>query len=247
MKFRLLTYNIHKGFTAGNRKYVLRNIKKSIHEVHADVVCLQEVIGHHSSHASRIEEWPTTTQFEFLADQIWPHTAYGKNAVYTEGHHGNAILSAAPIPFWENQDVSLNQIERRGLLHAVIALPRGAPALHVFSVHLGLFEKDRKEQVRRLASRIRECVPADAPLIVAGDFNDWKQTISPLMEEMAELQEVFLEKRGRHALTFPSWMPLLALDRLYYRNLKCTSAQVLRGGVWRTLSDHLPILGEFEL
>ena len=65
------------------------------------------------------------------------------------------------------------------------------------------------------------------------------------MEELG-MQEAFLEIKGRHAASFPSWMPALSLDRIYYRNLKCTHVEVLRGGIWAQLSDHLPLLGEFE-
>ena len=46
-----------------------------------------------------------TTQFEFLADSIWSHYAYGKNAIYQHGHHGNAILSELPFAISNNVDV----------------------------------------------------------------------------------------------------------------------------------------------
>lgn len=246
MKLRVLTYNIHKGFSTSNSKFVLKQIKASITEAHADLVCLQEVVGDHTAHAEKWEDWPDTSQFEYLADETWSHFAYGKNAVYTEGHHGNAILSKFPILSWENQDVSFNQIERRGLLHTVIELPHAFP-LHAFSLHLGLFEKDRTNQLNQLCDRILALVPDGAPLIIAGDFNDWRMNASDLLVYRLGLKEAFLETKGKHARSFPSIWPALSLDRIYYRGLQCEAVKVLKGGIWNQLSDHLPLMAEFEI
>lgn len=243
-KVRILTYNIHKGFSIGNRNYVLKQIKKSIQEVHADLVYLQEVIGHHDEHINHMDDWPTSSQFEYLADQTWPHFAYGKNALYSEGHHGNAILSKYPITFSENEDVSLSKIERRGLLHAEIT--HGHHTVHAFCLHLGLFERDRAKQIHKLMTRISKMVPPEASLIIAGDFNDWRQNATDILASKLSLKEAFIEKKGRHAYTYPSWFPFLSLDRVYYRNLKCTSVKILHGSLWKNLSDHLPLFAEFE-
>ena len=62
-----------------------------------DVIFLQEVLGHHEVHKKRVNSWPEQSQFEYLAHELWPHFAYGKNAVYTDGHHGNAILESIPL------------------------------------------------------------------------------------------------------------------------------------------------------
>jgi endonuclease/exonuclease/phosphatase family metal-dependent hydrolase len=235
MKIRILTYNIHKGFSIGNRRFILDQIKRSIVASHADLVHLQEVGGHHQG----------AQHFEVIADQTWPHFAYGKNAVHTRGHHGNAILSKFPIISSENQDVSLNQYERRGLLHATINMGHTSP-LHAFSLHLNLRESDRLEQIARLSKRLSSMVPDDAPVILAGDFNDWRKSVTPILMRDHQLNEAFVELTGKHARTFPSFMPVLPLDRIYYRNLLCTSVSTLRDGGWKEISDHLPIIAEFE-
>lgn len=245
MNFKVLSYNIHKGFTATNLKFVLEQMKRSIEVVGADLVFLQEVVGHHEEHGEKLKDWPTTAQFEYLADKIWPHHAYGKNAVYTQGHHGNAILSRYPIRFYENQDISPSRIERRGLLHAIVDAP-GVSALHLICVHLGLFESDRNVQIQQIGDRISKMVPKDEPVIVAGDFNDWREKASPLMGKQIGLREAFFEKNGEHAKTFPSWMPFLRLDRIYYRGVECRTASLAEGAVWRDLSDHLPVMAEFQ-
>src|SRR5665213_3483852 len=111
LKLKVLTYNIHKGFSAGNSEYVLEQMREAIRSVNADLVFLQEILGEHKKHQKRISNWPEDSQFEFLANAVWPHHAYGKNAIYTQGHHGNAVLSKFPIAHWENLDVSSNRLE----------------------------------------------------------------------------------------------------------------------------------------
>lgn len=243
-RLRVLSYNIHKGFSANNQKFVLKRMKESIELVHADLVFLQEVLGHHQGHASKIEDWPTVSQFEYLADRIWPHTAYGKNAVYSEGHHGNAILSKYPIQSWENLNISTNLLENRGLLHATLLLPHRR-LFHVICLHLGLFESSRRAQVKSLCERIDSQVPGADPLIIAGDFNDWRERATPTLKSRLGLEEVFQTLHGGHARSFPSWLPALSLDRIYFRALRPVAAEILSDGIWSELSDHVAIYAEF--
>ncbi len=90
-------------------------------------------------------------------------------------------------------------------------------------------------------------VPPDAPLVIAGDFNDWRENVDKVLTSDLGLQEAFLSTQGFHPKTFPAWLPLLKLDRIYYRNLKLVSADVLQNKIWRGLSDHLPIIAEFQM
>jgi endonuclease/exonuclease/phosphatase family metal-dependent hydrolase len=90
----IATYNIHKGFSQFNRRVVLHELRERLRELNADIVFLQEVQGEHNSHGLRHLDYPAGPQHEFIAAEIWPHSAYGKNSTYTAGHHGNAILSA---------------------------------------------------------------------------------------------------------------------------------------------------------
>jgi len=75
---RACSYNIHKGFSAANRRFLLKDIRQAIRLVNADLVFLQEVVGENVRKAGAVPNWTTDTQFEFLADTIWPHYAYGK-------------------------------------------------------------------------------------------------------------------------------------------------------------------------
>jgi len=247
MRLKLLSYNIHKGFSIGNRRFMLSELRDAIREVHADLVFLQEVIGAHQDHASQIEEWPTETQFEFLADEMWSHHAYGRNAVYAQGHHGNAILSKFPVVHAENVDVTNTRLQQRGILYTRLAIPELGCDLHAMCVHMDLHQRGRNEQIARLCQLIEERVPKEAPLIVAGDFNDWRLRTSDTLAEQVGLQEVFRSTRGQYARTFPSLLPVLALDRIYYRNIKVVEAQPEHHHHWRRLSDHVPLISTFEI
>lgn len=244
---RLLTLNIHKGFSLFNRRFVLHDLREAVRSVSADIVLLQEVIGDHEGHALRHAGWPDTPHYEFLADTIWSDFAYGRNAVYTQGHHGNAVLSKFPIARYRNHDVSIGDTERRGLLHCVLNLPGPDQALHVICVHLGLGEAQRRHQLERLCELIRREVPPQAPLFVGGDFNDWRQRADRLLGERAGLREAFRETSGRPARSFPAIWPLLRLDRLYLRQGRVRQARVLSGRPWSRLSDHSALSVEIEL
>jgi len=239
---RILSYNIHKGFSL-DRRFVLSAIKQAIHTTNADLVFLQEVVGEHKRHSKNVANWPEDPQLEFLADTLWPHFAYGKNAVYSQGHHGNAILSCHPMITWENIDISNNRLERRGLLHVTIeSLRPDQLPIHAICVHLDLFEKGRAAQLDRIVQRIIEHVPDDCPLILAGDFNDWRETASPILEERLGVKEIFQQLYGKHARSFPAWFPFLPLDRIYMRGFKAIEANCFTQAPWDSLSDHGAIL-----
>lgn len=247
VSLRVLSYNIHKGFSAGNRRFVLSKIREALQLVPVELVFLQEVLGHHDEHAKTVADWPLTPQFEFLADQLWPHYAYGKNAVYEAGHHGNAILSKYPILEWSNIDISTNRFESRGCLHIVLDVPGLRRPLHAMCVHLNLLHGGRRAQIARVCARIGSAVGPDDPFLLAGDFNDWSERASGILEEEARAVELFHSTNGKHASTYPSRYPLLKLDRIYARGLIPVHARVLTGDPWAELSDHAALYGEFEI
>jgi endonuclease/exonuclease/phosphatase family metal-dependent hydrolase len=171
-RVKVLTVNTHKGFTAFNRRFILPELREAVRSTQADIVFLQEVLGSHDRHAARYPGWPQTSQYEFLADSMWSDFAYGRNAVYPDGHHGNALLSKYPIIEHRNLDVSITGPERRGLLHCVLDVP-GQHPVHAICVHLSLLESHRQKQLQLLRTLL-DALPADAPVIIAGDFNDWQ-------------------------------------------------------------------------
>ena len=244
---KVLTVNIHKGFTFFNRKFILPELREAVRSVGADVVFLQEVTGTNAKHPDKFDNYPETPHYEFLADSIWPQFAYGRNAVYTHGDHGNAIMSKFPIVRFENHDVSISGPERRGLLHCELQIPGRPVNVHAICVHLSLTEAHRTQQMDMLCDLVHTDVPAHAPLIVAGDFNDWRHRADAQLARGAALHEVFVQANGRPARTFPARLPLLRLDRIYVRNAIGHAPVVLPNKPWSHLSDHAPLAAEIEL
>ncbi|MGB3291144.1 MAG: endonuclease/exonuclease/phosphatase family protein [Burkholderiaceae bacterium] len=244
---KVLTVNTHKGFTVFNRRFILDELREAIRATQADIVFLQEVLGEHRRHASRLAHWPATSQYEFLADSIWGNYAYGRNAVYPHGHHGNALLSKFPISHYENVDVSLGSQEKRGLLHCILKPPSHGVDIHAICVHLGLRESDRGKQLVRLCRFIEQDIPVDAPLVVAGDFNDWRLRGQRLLMRSSGLKEVYFERQGRVARSYPARFPVLRLDRVYVRNVRGYEPVALASRPWTHLSDHAPLAVELAL
>jgi len=283
------SFNIHKGFSPFNARLTVHELRERLRSLGPDIVFLQEVQGAHSGHAARHGNWPAAAQHDFLAEDVWPDAAYGRNVVHGRGHHGNAILSRFPIEYAHNQDVTHLRFERRGLLHCTLRLPpsdgggngvsgvtdtastgkakpsvpapvaarppgpaappapsiaaAAAPAeragelLHCVCVHLSLFAHSRRRQMSALADYLESAIAADAPLIIAGDFNDWRNDGERVLAQRLGLGEVF-SNAGRPARSFPARLPLLRLDRIYVRGFSVEQAglQFVEHGL--RVSDH---------
>jgi endonuclease/exonuclease/phosphatase family metal-dependent hydrolase len=237
----VVTFNIHKGVSPLRGRMAVHDLREALHGLGADLVFLQEVQGMSRRQARRHHDWPSAPQYEFLADSLWSDYAYGRNAVYEEGHHGNAILSRFPIAAWDNEDISQSRFESRGMLHCEITVPGWQRRLHCINVHLGLIAPWRHRQVARMCARIEAMVPPESPLVVAGDFNDWTRRAAGPLREMLGLTEVFEHTTGRPARSFPAALPLLTLDRIYVRGLRVKLAHAHHGRQSHRLSDHVAL------
>jgi endonuclease/exonuclease/phosphatase family metal-dependent hydrolase len=234
----IATYNIHKGLSFFKRRLVIHEVREHLRHINADLLFLQEVQGGHTRQARRFVNWPSQPQHEFIADSVWTDFAYGRNAIYDAGDHGNAILSRFPILKWDNEDISEHRYESRGLLHCEMEIPGWQMALHCVCVHLGLTARHRSRQMQALCERIERLVPHDAPLIVAGDFNDWARHADHELAKPLAMREVFEQKFGRPARSFPAALPLFQLDRIYVRGFNVKDARVHHGSAWARISDH---------
>ena len=81
----VLTYNIHKGFPQFNRRVSLHDLRERLQSVEPDLVFLQEVVGFHARFAERHRDWPTTPQYEYLADSVW-HDFAAHRVLVSLGH-----------------------------------------------------------------------------------------------------------------------------------------------------------------
>ncbi|MBL0917872.1 MAG: endonuclease/exonuclease/phosphatase family protein [Hydrogenophaga sp.] len=239
---RVLTVNIHKGYSVFNKRFVLHELREAVRAVESDVVFLQEVRGASEAGA----EQQQAAQYEFLADSIWSDHAYGRNAAAPRDSYGNAVLSHYPIVHSHNHRLSVPRIvPQRGLLHCLVN--RGSmPPLHLMCVHLGLLESDRQDQLGVLCEVVAREVPPGEPLIVAGDFNDWRLKSDARLRDIG-LVEVFHQAFGRHARSFPAAWPLLRLDRIYVRDVRGVTPLPMPRHPWARLSDHAPLAAEVLL
>ena len=178
---------------------------------------------------------------------MWQQTAYGRNAVYDHGHHGNAILSRHVILSSDNQDVSDHRFERRGLLHCEVTLPGLDVPVHCVCVHLGLMAGSRRRQMEALADRMERLAPAGTPLIIAGDFNDWRNRADELLGRRLGLTDAFCGAGGRPPRSFPSALPFFRLDRIYVRGFRVRQSLVHFGLPWSRISDHAALTADLEL
>ncbi len=248
-QLQVVTYNIHKGFSQFNQHMMVHELREQLRALKSDIVFLQEVQGMHSGHARKIENWPEGAQHDFLAEDVWQATAYGSNVVYDHGHHGNAILARFPIEHSFNQDVTHLRFERRGLLHCAVNVPGFAKALHCVCVHLSLFARSRRKQLDALAAYLEDIADPDSPLIIAGDFNDWRNEAEELLAWRLGLSEVFggtFGGPGSPGRSFPAKRPVLRLDRIYVRGFTVKHAEVHSGAPWSKISDHAALSAHLQ-
>lgn len=243
MKFRVLSYNIHRAIGV-DRRFRPERIAQIIGHYDADIVLLQEV----DEGAPRSRELDLAKE---LAGELgFPYRAVGHNVTLRKGRYGNATLSRFPILSERNIDLTIAAWKRRGCQHTAIALDgRHDRRLDVFNLHLGLSAGQRARQVELLArSSEMTALPPSAACLVGGDFNDWRSLLVPFLTGGMNFKSATELSTGRHLLTYPSFFPRGPLDRIYYRGpLTLHSAWRCRQKLSRMASDHLPIVADFEV
>jgi endonuclease/exonuclease/phosphatase family metal-dependent hydrolase len=241
---RVATWNIHKGVNGlrPRRRLEIHHIGLAIDQFDADIVCLQEVRKHHRGEAQRFMHWPALEQADFLAPLGYT-PVYQTNAVTKQGEHGNALLTRWPVIQHQHEDMSDHRFEQRGLLHVEVLVHD--QSVHVIVVHLGLIKASRRRQIAQLCAFIQREIPQDAPLLVAGDFNDWGSA----SETVLKAEQLFAIKANpitaKKLRTYPARLPLVQFDYVFARHLSATQATVPSGQHWARMSDHLPLIADF--
>ncbi len=239
---RVATYNIHKGVQGlgPTRRLEIHNLGLAVEQLDADIVCLQEVRKMHRREENYFDNWPKVGQAEFLAPQGY-EAVYRTNAYTRDGEHGNALLSRWPVRDIKHLDVSDHRFEQRGLLHAEVVFQ--GRSVHTVVVHLGLIAGSRVRQIQQLQQFIEREVPPGAPVVVAGDFNDWGNHIKHMLAGFG----MYEYDGDSRTFTYPSRLPLAQLDHVYVRGLEPVGLLVPQGRIWWRMSDHLPLIAEFKL
>lgn len=265
MRFRVVTYNIHRAIGV-DRRFKPERIVEILEHHGPDLVLLQEVD----------EGVPRSRELDLAQEMAealkFPYYAVGHNVSLRKGRYGNATLSRFPILRERNIDLTIGNKKRRGCQHTTLwiedngdlrrrepmsqreakelAEEKGGRQLEVFNLHLGLSARERERQVGLLVrSPELKDLPPEVPCMVGGDFNDWRSLLRPIFVEVFSFRCATDRRGGRRALsTYPSFSPQGGLDRIYYRGgLHLLSSRGCRLAVSRVASDHLPVIADFDL
>ena len=239
MRFRLITYNIHKGIGGVDRRYRPERIIETLARYDADIILLQEVDdGVPRSRHDR--------QVDLIGDALgMPYRAFQRNVVLTQGHYGNAMLSLHPLDGVHNLDLTVPLKKRRRALVARCVIRREHQrTVQLVNCHLGLAGFERVIQLRKiLSSKALSHLHHATPTIVAGDYNDVWGTLGRRVME----PDGFVAA-SKAAKTFPAIMPVRSLDRIYFSGeIHFDHSFPARSEIARQASDHLPVVADFEL
>lgn len=253
---KLLTFNIahgrglslYQGFHS--EKAIRRNLSRIaglLSESGADIVALQEVDerSHWNKHlnlARLIQE-----ESGFAHAQIGVNNRRGGDKPLA---YGNAILSRHPVHFWENNPFGSATLGEKGFLYAEVDVD-GHP-VPLINLHLDFRSRKRRIwQVERVVQYMRQrpCPRSGAGVvapIICGDFNSRS---SPDGDAVNHLFQTVLA-HGDYKLyptdakTFPTYWPRKAIDFVFVPE----PYRVVHQSVPKSyLSDHLPVLVEFEI
>jgi endonuclease/exonuclease/phosphatase family metal-dependent hydrolase len=225
-RLRVISYNIHCGIGWDGR-FNEQRILEVLREIEPDVVALQEV----ESRSSGVD------MLQWLAKGLGFHAVAGTTLLHPDGHYGNGLLTRCPVIRTRLLDLSFRRREPRGAISADLDCA-GEP-IRIVATHLGLRPAERREQVQQLLKLFRES-PDDRAVLV-GDLNEWFLWGRPLRR----LHKYF--QRTPSPRTFPSVMPIFALDRLWtHPRAILRRLSVHRSRAARLASDHLPLVADLE-
>lgn len=239
---RVLSYNIHKGIGGRDRRYRPERVLAAIAREEPDVICLQEV--DRNVRRTQFHDQPEMFSDILGAKLGLAEHVYQLNVPIAEGGYGNLILSRYPLETRHNVCLRRGWRKPRGAQVVIVSTPQGP--LRLVNWHLGLNERERHWQVRKLLSDTAFCNGDSLPSLIVGDFNDWRNTLAA--GPFTEFGYTKLTWPPKEFRSFPAYMPLGALDKAFARgNLAFDRARVVQNRVTRDASDHLPLVVDFGL
>lgn len=223
---RVASYNVHGCVGADGRFDAARTVRV-ISQLRSDVLGLQEVDSRAGPHANA---------FAALARGSGLHAVAGPNIQAARGEYGNMLLSRWPPAAVRRLDLTVGTREPRGLLDVDLDTPEGR--LRVLVTHLGLFPRERWVQIARVRAVLaRHQAPRT---VVLGDLNVARWRGPDLFGHHAP-------RRGAAPRTFPSRLPMLALDRIQvYPPQALLVLRAHTSTLARQASDHLPLVAELR-
>jgi endonuclease/exonuclease/phosphatase family metal-dependent hydrolase len=228
---RIVTYNIH-GCVGLDRRRDPARIAAVLREIDADIVCLQEV-------AARGARGPNGDQAAYLAEATDHNVILGGTA-RGRGRFANAILTRFPPVATRAIDLAVPGYEPRGAIDVDLMI--GDRILRVMATHFGLHAGERRLQANRLIAALGEPAATSGPsphaVLLVGDLNEWRGRAGGV----GALDQCLGPSAAPR--TFPSWMPVLPLDRIYaFGPAMLRDVRVYRSPLARLASDHLPLVG----
>jgi endonuclease/exonuclease/phosphatase family metal-dependent hydrolase len=216
------TYNIHRAI---GRDGVFRpgRVAEVLAEIDPQVVALQEV---QSGAAGR-------DLVQLCRERLGAEAVSGVTMLRRDAEYGNALLTRHPVLSVARLDLSVPPHEPRGALD--VRLDCGGWRLRIVATHLGLRPYERRRQVRQLLAALDD--GDDLPTVLMGDLNEWWLWGRPVRWLHAQF------RRTPAPPTFPSRLPMFALDRLWVRPRSLLQRLVVhRSPLARIASDHLPLV-----
>ncbi len=235
---RLLSFNIHKGIGGRDRRYRLGRILDVIDAEAPDLICLQEV--DRLVRRSRHDDQP-----RLFVEHFQPAAhLFQLNVRLKEGGYGNLLLSRWPLLSHHHISLTHHTRKVRGAQLAVIDTPSGP--LHLAHWHLGLGERERHWQSRRLLEHHSFRESKQHPTLIVGDSNDWRNTLASGPFDVHGFHQITAP--ASRFRSFPAWLPTLALDKAFVRGaIDVQRVHVVRSRATRDASDHLPLVIDFDL
>jgi endonuclease/exonuclease/phosphatase family metal-dependent hydrolase len=229
---RVVTYNIH-ACVGVDRRYDPARIAAVLREIDADIACLQEI---NARRDSRLHG----DQAAYLAEATGCQVILGAGPWGRRGRFANAILTRFPVLAARAIDLAVSDYEPRAALDADLAI--GDRMLRVLATHFGLHAGERRLQANRLIAALDEPFTpgrrAARAVLLVGDLNEWRGRNGGI-----RALDRCLGPSAAHP-TFPSWMPVLPLDRIYVDGpAVLRDVHVYRSPIARLASDHLPLVG----
>jgi endonuclease/exonuclease/phosphatase family metal-dependent hydrolase len=225
------TYNVH-ACVGTDRRYDPARVAAVLRELGADIISLQEVGGQR-----RPGQLPD--QAGFLAEETGLEIVAGPNRNYRRSRFGNAILTRFPVLAARYIDLSVPGCEPRGALDVDLDIGErlDGRVLRVVATHLGLRGGERRAQTMRLLDAIAATGGgSDTAILMMGDLNEWRGRRGGIRALDRELGHAPAPR------TFPSWCPILPLDRIYAGPPALVRDVIVhRSPLARLASDHLPL------
>lgn len=220
------TWNIH-GAVGADGRFAPERIAAVLSELDADIVALQEVpLG-----GARMPN-----VLDVLQEASGMAAAAAPTCKISGRSYGNAILSRYAINATRAIDISFGSREPRGALDADIICH--GQSLRIIATHLGLSPAERRAQIRKL---LQVFDTDEMPVILLGDVNEWFVWGRPLRWLVDHFQAVPAPR------TFPSRLPVFALDRIWIRpRHRLSAVRAHATPLARIASDHLPLVARIE-